>query len=189
MTARCTRLAAALVCTLCASGCVTGHLFDAGRRWERAVAIDRASLEGDRLLLRYTAAVTTDVGRPIGRRARQAAIDVGKVVPDAGMESIHVEALRIGRPIQGAPVRIVSRAPASGDLKPALLVHDAAAGGPVRLELVRADGQATPLYANVLTRRSTAPWVYPLVPLAFAVDAAVVPVLVFFAPAVISIGD
>jgi hypothetical protein len=42
---------------------------------------------------------------------------------------------------------------------------------------------------NVFTRTSTAPWVYPLIPFAVCVDATSLPVLLFFAPGAIVIGD
>jgi hypothetical protein len=40
-----------------------------------------------------------------------------------------------------------------------------------------------------LSRTHVAPWIYPLLPLGLAIDAVSNPVLLFFAPAVMVIGD
>src|SRR5262245_46827364 len=63
---------AVLVATL--PGCVTGHLFDAARRRERPLAITAARLDGDRLLVRYTAQITDDAGEKLGTTEAAAAI-------------------------------------------------------------------------------------------------------------------
>ncbi len=74
--------------------------------------------------------------------------------------------------------------------------------GPV-LEVVRADGRDTalvwhdggavppwaPVPAAAFTRLRVAPWVWPLMPAALVVDAAIGPILLFFAPAIMVVGE
>lgn len=65
-----------------------------------------------------------------------------------------------------------------------------AGGRPLRFVLHEPrGGPYAPFYSGALTRTRTAAWVYPLLPLALAVDAATDPVLLFFAPAVMVLGD
>jgi hypothetical protein len=171
------RRGALLLALACgASGCVTGHLFDAGRRWERAVAIEQASVEGERLLVAYTAEITDDQGEPLGRRRRRAAVSLADVRAGLPTERVRVEPLSDDAALGGAGV--------AATLAPA-------ADGPATIELGDGAGAAAapPLYASVLTRHGTEPWVYPLVPAALAVDAVAVPVLLFFAPGAIVVGD
>src|SRR2546426_12310682 len=54
-----------------AQGCLTGHLLDAARRREQPVAYHDASLDGGRLLLGYSAAVSDDQGRHLQRTERR----------------------------------------------------------------------------------------------------------------------
>ncbi len=68
------RLVAPLLLTLGAQGCLTGHLLDAARRREQPVAFRQAFVDVDRLLLAYTALVTDDLGEPLARRERRAAL-------------------------------------------------------------------------------------------------------------------
>jgi hypothetical protein len=157
------------------SGCVTGHLFDAGRRWERAVAVERATVEGARVSLAYTAEVTDDLGERHGQRTRRAVVSLEDVRAGLPVERVRVEPLPDDGTLTGTPVSVSL-----------VRVGD---GAPL-IELGDVAGDAgLPLYASVLTRHTTAAWVYPLVPAALAVDAVAVPVLLFFAPGAIVIGD
>src|SRR5215470_14260708 len=67
-------LALGLALATGSSGCLSGHLLDAGRRRERPMAIRAASLDGDRLLVRYTTEVTDDAGTPLGAAEGAAAL-------------------------------------------------------------------------------------------------------------------
>lgn len=168
-------LALALV-ALFASGCMTGHLLDAGRRREEVVAYHDAFIVDDRLVLGYRARVSDDHGAPLGMRELWAAVALA--------------VLRAPRvpPVDAFPVAWLEGPPA--------------AGARARLEIDRADGRDTSFvlddgagtayarfYSGALTRIHTAPWVYPLLPLAVVADAATNPVLLLFAPAVICVGE
>jgi len=120
-------VAAIAVVTLVASasGCVSGHLFAAGRRREYARTIQAVTPVVDGTIVRYTADVTDD---------------------------------------DGDLVDTVERT---------VLLRGARASVPLR----------------DLTRTWTAPWVYPALPLAIALDASVTPLLTILAPIVIIVGD
>lgn len=172
-------------------GCVSGHLLDAARRRERPVRITSAAIDGDRLVVRYSAEVRSDDGDPLGTTDDAAAI------PLATMRT--AESPRADRvspswwvPTGGVPVTI-ERAGSDGA---------ATCAGP-KLRVLEKDGRDTalvweeappappnaPIPLAALTRIRTAPWAWPLMPPMLAVDAVLTPVLVFFAPAVMMIGE
>jgi hypothetical protein len=176
-------------------GCVTGHLMDAARRRERPIRVTAAAVDGERLVVRYTAEVRDDEGEPLGTADDAAAI------PLATMRSTESPlADRVSpswrspwRAVGGVPIA-VERAPGAGSgptcAGPLLEVvekdgHDTA--------LVWRDGPGGPPHAPVplaaLTRTRTALWAWPLMPPLLAVDTVLTPVLVFFAPAVMVIGE
>jgi hypothetical protein len=64
--ARRTAAALAIGLALSASGCVTGHVLQAGRRREYAREIESVSHEGGDTVVRYTASVVDDAGDPCG---------------------------------------------------------------------------------------------------------------------------
>jgi hypothetical protein len=66
MTACCRRTVAALVLALAASGCVTGHVLQAGRRREYAREIHSVTHDGGDTVVAYTADVVDDDGVPCG---------------------------------------------------------------------------------------------------------------------------
>jgi hypothetical protein len=170
---------------LAAQGCVTGHLFDAARRIERPLAYEEAALDGDRVLLRYTALVMNDDGDPVGRRERRVAVALADLrragVP---VDAFAVEHLPDGGPLGGTAVPLHPNGSAPwADV-------ERTNGRDVRLRLHESrDGGPKVLESAALTRRRTEPWVYPLVPVALAIDLVTNPVLLFFAPAVIVVGD
>jgi hypothetical protein len=170
----CTRAVGIVLLAVTIAGCVTGHLFEAGRRWEQPRAFEAASLDGGRLYVRYVAAVTDDAGVPRGERRRRAVVTRERLAgPRIAAEDVRAEQVSDVGPLPGRVVAIE----ASGAGAPAFLV-------------VRDDRDSlAPLPANAFTTTSTAPWVYPLIPLALCVDATTVPVLLFFAPGAIVIGD
>jgi hypothetical protein len=183
-----TRRAAALVLGLGSSGCVTGHLFDAARRWEQPAVFEAASLDGDRLVLRYRARVTDDDGDPIGDRQRRVAVAIASLrAADAPTAPPRIDDLPDRGPLAGRPLPLVGEGDATA--LPRIEVSEPSDGGPACLVLYAEQGRFAPLYANAFTRSSTAAWAYPLVPVTAAVDAVAVPVLLFLAPAVLTTGD
>jgi hypothetical protein len=117
-------LAAVALVTL-ASGCVSGHLFAAGRRREYARSIHAVTPTAGATIVDYTADVTDDDGDVIDSLERT----------------------------------------------------------------TRLPGERNQVALRDLTRTWTAPWVYPVLPLAIAADAVVFPLLTALAPIVIIVGD
>jgi hypothetical protein len=172
---------------LSSEGCVTGHLLDAALRREQPVSYQEALVDGDRLSLGYTALVTTDAGKVLARKERRAALS---------LTALHRQDL----PVEGFPVQhLADDAPLSGRRLP--IRREDAETGAAYLE-IRAlpDGRETsfvlhdpggpyaPFYSSALTRTSTAPWVYPLLPVGAAVDLVTLPILLVFFPVVLLIG-
>jgi hypothetical protein len=168
-----------------ASGCVTGHLLDAARRWETPADVEAASLDGDRLALRYRATVTDDDGEPIGERRRSIAVPVAVLRTDGTTPT--VEELPDDAALPGRPIPVARTTDAAS--VPALAVTPLGQGRPMRLDLRDGRTPGASLHTNALARSSTAGWVYPLLPLAAAVDVVGVPVLLFFAPAMLVTGE
>ncbi len=174
-------------------GCLSGHLLDAARRRERPLAIREASLDRDRLVLRYTAEVTNDAGTVLG------VVDAAAAIPLAALRapvSPRADALSPawqppGQVARGEPVAL-ARSTAVDDRSVGAVLGVLQEDGR-DTALVWHDGPAAPPWAPVptgaLTRVHTAPWAWPAMPLALAADAVVTPVLVIFAPAVMLLGE
>ena len=182
------RAGTAVLLALGVEGCFTGHLLDAARRCEQPIAFQDAFVDDDRLVLRYTALVADDLGEPLGHEDRAASIALADLrrsdVPP--VESFPVERLPGDTPRRGERVTL-HEAGSGASVAPPYLDIDGADG---RLVLHDAhDGALAPFYAAALARTRTALWAYPLVPFALVIDAATNPVLLFFAPAVIVLGD
>ena len=185
------RTACLVVLALAASGCVTGHLLQAGHRREQVLAYREACTEGDRLVVRYTALVTTEFGEVVGREERGAAIALRDLGPAGD-----------GVPVQWSslPESAARCAPArqlliteDGDQRAggtALLVQSA---GGRHAGFVLHDPEAAtayvPFYSGSLTRTRTTPWVYALVPFSAAVDLASTPVLAVLGVPIVVFGD
>jgi len=175
-----------------ASGCVSGHVWQAARRWERVESYREARVVGDRLLVRYTAAVTTDEALPMGERSVWAEIPLDELRAAPPVERFRVRRLDDAPGAGGAPVAIRSGPPDAGDAacalaRPTLCVTGA--GGAEGFVLVDEAGPYPPFHSAALTRTTTAPWVYPLLPVTFAVDSVMVPGLLLLAPMWIVAGD
>ncbi len=186
------RLVAPLLLTLGAQGCLTGHLLDAARRREQPVAFRQAFVDVDRLLLAYTALVTDDLGEPLARRERRAALALADLRRrDLAADAFPVARLADDAPLGGQPVALGAGGDRRGDRSsPFLEIEEGTGGRPLRFVLHEPrGGPYAPFYSAGLTRTRTAAWVYPLLPLVLAVDAATDPVLLFFAPAVMVLGD
>ena len=176
-------------------GCVSGHLLDAARRRERPIAVTGAAVDGDRLVVRYTAEVQNDAGDRLGTADGAAAIPLAtlRAAQSPAADAVSPSWLSPSRSGIGVPVTI-ERAGHGG--------AGATCAGPV-LEVIAKDGRDTalvwrdppgaPPYAPVplaaLTRSRTAPWAWPLMPPMLAVDAVLTPVLVVLAPSVMFLGE
>src|SRR6266852_3302951 len=180
------RLVAPLLLTLGAQGCLTGHLLDAARRREQPVAFHQAFVDGDRLLLAYTALVTDDLGEPLARRERRAALALADLRRgDLAADAFPVARLADDAPLGGQPTALGAGGDRRDRSSPFLEIEEAPSGRPLRFVLHEPrGGPYAPFYSAALTRTRTSAWVYPLLPLALAIDAATDPVLLFFAPAV-----
>jgi hypothetical protein len=172
-----TRIAVSVVLVVATTGCVTGHLFEAARRWERARAFEQASVDGDRLIVRYLTEVTDDAGTPLGERWRRAVVALGPLrrAPVVA-EDVRVERIRDAGALPGRRVSIVTAPLPRG-------------GGPVSLVVDDGALAVAPIPGNAFTTVSTAGWAYPLLPVALCVDATSLPVLLLFAPGAMVIGD
>jgi hypothetical protein len=182
------RSAAPLALALAAGGCVTGHLLDAARRWEQPVSFEAASLDGDRLVLRYRTLISDDDGTPLGTGMRRVAVPVEAVRKgDLSVVASESEELPDRGSLAGRPLELTCGLEQSS--LPCIEISTAPDGRPARLVLRDGGTTYAPFYANAFARSETARWAYPLLPAAAAVDAVGVPVLIFFAPAVIAVGD
>ena len=175
-----------------AQGCISGHLLDAARRRERPVAYHDASIDGGHLLLAYSALVTDDLGRHPERTERRVALALTDLRRgDLAVEAFPVARLAADAPLGGEPVALHPGTDGRSAGPPPFLEIDVGPEGQhVRFVLHDTRGVPyPPFYSAALTRTRTVPWVYPLLPLSLAVDAATNPVLLFFAPAVMVLGD
>ena len=176
-------------------GCVSGHLLDAARRRERPVAVTAAAVDGDRLVVRYTAEVQNDAGERLGTTEGAAAVPLAtlRAAESPAADAVSPVWLSPSRAGSGVPIAI-ERVDRSGGA--------ATCAGPV-LEVVAKDGRDTalvwrdapgapphaPVPLAAFTRSRTAPWAWPLMPPMLAVDAVLTPVLVILAPSVMVLGE
>jgi hypothetical protein len=178
------RLAIVLV-ALAFQGCVTGHMVDYARQIERPVAYRGASLDGDRLLLAYETLVIDERGRRRARRERRAAVALADLERAFPVDDFPVIRLPDDAPLTGQPVALDGHR----SMVPALDVTRGPDGRDTSFVLRTSDGPGRSFESAALSRTHVAPWIYPLLPLGLAIDAVSNPVLVFFAPAVMVIGD
>jgi len=193
--ARSIRRRAALALALAtASGCVSGHAWQAARRWERVESYREARVVGDRLLVHYTASVTTDEDVAVGARSLWVEIPLAELRAAPPVERVRVRRLENAPDVAavGDRVAVCSGPPdaagaACGSARPSLCVlgDDGAEG----FVLVDQDGAYPPFSSASLTRATTAPWVYPLLPFTGAIDSVMVPGLLLLAPVWIVTGD
>jgi hypothetical protein len=193
--ARSTRTLAVLaLCALAGAGCVTGHAWQAARRWERVDGYREARVIGDRLLVHYTATVTTDEDQQVGERDRWVEISLAELRAAPPVERFRVRRLH-GAPLEAGVGEAVAVCDAAGDVetapcavgRPSLcpLGDDGTAG----FVLTDDAGRYPAFHSAALTSATTAPWVYPVLPFTVAVDAVMVPGLLALAPVWIFLGD
>jgi hypothetical protein len=174
---------------LACEGCVTGHLFDAALRREQPLSYHDALVDGDRLTLGYTALVTNDAGREVGRKERRAAISLTALRrDDLPVEAFPVEHLADDAPLTGRRLAI-GAGDGQGGSPGYLETEGSPDGREIRFVLHDSGGGPyVPFYSSALTQTSTTPWVYPLLPLGAAVDLATFPILLVFFPVMLLIG-
>jgi len=149
-------------------GCITGQAFDAARLDEGPEELVEACRQGDWLRVRYTAVATREFGQVISRHERASAIRLSDLEarPRLPVDRVEILILEPESVQSGPDCRAV----------------------PAKLSVLdtpyRAGSENTAVIpSGVLHRDRTAAWVYPLVPLTLALDAAVTPLLlVFWAP-------
>ena len=174
------------ILAVAASGCVSGHLLDAGVRRERVAAYRFASTDGGRVAVRFRARVTNERGDVVGEEERAATLPMAELRRETprAVETVRVTwgagEVRGGRlPLWHAR----AERPAATAVLRVLEGHTA-----IQLDEEGA-GTHAPLSSAAFTRTRTVPWVYALLPLALAADAVVTPVLVLLSPAVLIVGD
>lgn len=175
-------------------GCVTGHAIEAARLHEHPVQVDAACLDEDRLLLRYQVRVTNEGGEEKGAGDRVAAIGVADLRASVGRP---IDEIPVDRATPGPEIwercqvvslkqipRVVShteRAERAAMRRPEL--------GDVWVVVVKEGEAPIALPTEALARRSTAAWVWPLVPATLVADVVVVPPLVLFAIPIFVFGN
>lgn len=196
------RAALLLALVLAAPGCFTGHLLDAARRREHPIALREAWIDGDRLVLAWDAEITTDLGEPLGRAARAGAIPLARLDGPLAADAVPLERRDAAAPVAPGAARLAVDPPEAGAVACAR-----ATGEPVAVVsggdgiAIRRDGAAAVLVLRTggrclgpvplagLAACTTAAWAWPLAVPALLLDAAIVPPLLLFAPAVITMGD
>ncbi len=180
------RLLVVVIAAVAMQGCVTGHMLDYAREIERPVAYREAALDGNRLLLAYDTIVINERGRRLARRERRAAVALADLERDLPVDAFPVVRLPDDAPLTGQRVALDGRRSETA----ALEIETAPDGRQTSFVLHDArDGPRRTFQSAALSRTHVAPWIYPLLPLGLAVDAVSNPVLLFFAPAVMVIGD
>lgn len=180
---RSTKRLLVLVAGLTLEGCVTGHLIDYAREIERPVAYRAATLDGDKLELAYDTVVINERGRRLARRQRRAAVTLADLRRSPPVDAFPVTRLPDGAPLAGQPVAL------DGATTPALAIARGDDDRETSFVLRAGHETLPPFQSSALSQKHVAPWVYALVPLTLVVDAVSNPVLMFFAPAVMVIGD
>jgi hypothetical protein len=191
------RLLPALVAAgLLAQGCATGALFEAGRRTESVLSYQVAFTDGDRLWLVYETETSNRQGERVARGSRTAVIALDDLDPARG-HPLDAFPLEYKPGVASSteelrPIRVRTSVDPAAPLEegPLLLVEETD-GRATGFSLSALPGQPANAHfdSGSLLERKSAPWVYPLLPLAVACDAVVVPATSAFAIPFFVIGD
>ena len=187
-------LCLALGLAVMSSGCVTGHVLESARRHEEVVEFKSACQDENHLYLRYRTHKDTEFGKEVSRHDREAAIRLETLRNSAGQP---VDEIMVTRKVLDSGVwercREVALTRVATDPASARVAKNGLALVPGESDrwLVELDPQAPPvvLPKGAFTHRSTAPWVWFVVPPALVADAIVSPVLVVIGVPVFSFGD
>jgi len=144
-------------------GCVTGQAFEGARLDEGPEKLVEACRQGEWLHVRYKAASTREFGKVVSRHERAAAIRLSDLAtrPRMPVDRVEVLALKPGEVKSGRDCLAVQTKLGTPDVANP-------AGNENTIVIPR----------GVLHRDRTAAWVYPLVPITLALDAAATPLLV-----------
>lgn len=187
---------ALLAAALLLQGCATGALFEAGRRTETVVSFEEAYTDGERLWLVYESETSNRSGEAIAHGSRTAVVALSELDPARGhpLDALPVERARelgaAADALRRVGFRPATPSPASLDPGPLLLVQETD-GRATGLSLVGFDGvpPGAQLYSGSLLTRGTAPWVYPILPVAAAYDTVALPATIFFAIPFFVVGE
>ena len=158
-----------ILCALTAAlqlGCITGLAFDGARLDEGPEELVEACRQGEWLRVRYDAISTREFGQVVSRGERAAAIRLADLEarPRLPVDRVEVLAIEPGEMQSGPGCLAVTAKLVASDNTTNRAENDHAVVVP----------------RGVLHRDRTATWVYPLVPLTLALDAAATPLLLVF---------
>jgi hypothetical protein len=187
--ARSTRRWLSALLLIGSQGCVTGHLLDATRRYERPAVYHEAALDDGRLLFTYSAIVTDQFGERVGEAPeRRVAIPLADLGREVRADAIHVDRLSAAG-LHGRPVPVLVDGASCRNREPPAVAIEETPEGETDLVLCTVSGPLGRVPCTALVQTTTPPWVYVLLPFTVALDAVSDPVLLLFAPAVILTGD
>lgn len=180
------RLAAAALAALLAAGCWTGRLFEAGRLRESVISYDAVTLSGASLRIEYTVERSGRLPPAPSRGRRTASVPLAALsaLPARPVDAFPVQRGCDATPEHGVALRMVvgecpttRRGDPEGATAPLLVAIATEAGRSPGLCICPLGGGACVGYlpSEALYRDATAWWVYPLIPVAVAIDVAVFP--------------
>lgn len=175
----------ALALVVGATGCFSGHLLDAARRRDLPAALVAVGLDGDDVVVTMRTRTVTDLDRPAGCGMTRARVRLDDLARNLPVEDLPVRFERAGPPHPGRPLLVLTSDAVSAPVPVARLDE----GPAPALTIETREATYPPLHLVALTRHRYEPWAWLLMPGALAVDAVTVPPLLFFAPAVIMVGD
>ena len=176
------------------AGCVTGHVVESARLHEEVVEFQRACQDESHLYLRYRTHKATEFGKKVSQHEREATIELETLRNSVGQP---VDEIMVTRKVQDSGVwercREIALTRVAADATSARGAKNGLALVPGESDrwLVELDPKGPPvvLPKGAFTHRSTAPWVWFVVPPALVADVIVSPVLVVIAIPVFSFGD
>lgn len=165
--------AAALLVLAGVPGCVTGHLVDAGLRYEKLARYESVCVAGDRLIVRYTARLETARGEVVSERDRAASVSLSEVgsVPPPPVDTVAVEWLEEHGECEEIP--LVSDGATALGVRVVEAHRVDRSGEPFALVVSGDRSEPVTLYSGTFTRSRTALWIVPVLPFAAAADVIV----------------
>ena len=195
------RLAVTALAALSAAGCWTGRLFEVGRLCESVTSYRAATLSGDSLRIDYTVERSGVLPFPAARGDRTASLPLAALL---AVPAYPVDAFPIQQLVRGAttehdvPLRmVVGECPRMRHGEPEITTAPLVVGVPIHaghglgLCICPQAHAACVGYlpSEALYRDGTAWWVYPLLPVALAIDIALFPIQVISVSPFFLVGD